>query len=382
LAQGSRHRKAVAVQGAARDHRDSVTSILDAMMRLLGFTCCASNSDEGGVAIIDTLLDEQQPAKELFILEQVFDAPMDAEEKAMQLLDEARLAKSEAQARVKQLQEEAALEKAAAAERARRAADERARKLQHEVALERGSTAELAEREAEERARQPLEQAALEKAAAAEQAATLPHLLIKQQVFDAPKAGTLPELAAEPATQEETPEPVREFKVSVRKGPGESANLALDTCAGVIEVCCIGDGPVQEYNDGADYHHQVKVGDFIVGVNGMFGQPDKLLKEFRSDELELVVRHPTIVVLQLRKHKGTFGLDLTHAAGSVAKSLAVFSVIEGPVVDWNKTQTDVQVKKGDRIVAVNGMTGTPEELLKMLQASEEEAEVQICCVGL
>mmetsp|Transcript_5886 Transcript_5886/g.17342 ORF Transcript_5886/g.17342 Transcript_5886/m.17342 type:complete len:251 (-) Transcript_5886:163-915(-) len=212
-------------------------------------------------------------------------------------------------------------------------------------------------------------------------------LLIQHHVLEASMAAPAQEPAEEPAQepaaepQEENPAMLREFKVSVRKGPGMSANLALDMCADVIEVCSIGAGPIQAYNDMVSYHRQVQVGDFIVGVNGKVGHPDKMLKEFQSDELELLVRRPTIVALKLQRYKGSFGLDLTHAPGSVAKSLAVFAVIEGPVIDWNKTQTDVQVKKGDRIVAVNGMSGTPHELLRMLQASKDEAEMQICCVG-
>lgn len=79
----------------------------------------------------------------------------------------------------------------------------------------------------------------------------------------------------------------------------------------------------------------------------------------------------TTGIQDMRDEKFGFNLEL---AGFNGLYLIVVRIHEGPCTDWNRVHTHKQIRCNDRIVAVNGLHGRPEELIRGLrQASAQVA---------
>lgn len=75
--------------------------------------------------------------------------------------------------------------------------------------------------------------------------------------------------------------------------------------------------------------------------------------------------HLTYEVVCTEKRAGGLGLDLSPHDGA---TLLIGKVKHGPMLDWNEEHgAEVLVQRGDRIVAVNGVSGNSEELLEHLR---------------
>jgi len=155
-----------------------------------------------------------------------------------------------------------------------------------------------------------------------------------------------------------------------------------------IHVCEVRDGygsPVKVWNVRARGDRKIRDGDYITSVNGVSAESvaarqqeelaeaacskprastAELLREaMKAIKVELRVARPTI--FECRIHKDTtdsLGLDLNYSHKS--NSLVVLGLSQGPV-----TRCAPEVAVGDRIVAVDGHEGDPEELLRALRAS-------------
>ncbi|CAE7520377.1 unnamed protein product [Symbiodinium sp. CCMP2592] len=107
---------------------------------------------------------------------------------------------------------------------------------------------------------------------------------------------------------------------------------------------------------------KVKKLDRIVEVNGIKGPAIDIAKALDlSDTLNIVVQRPEQRVLKLQR-PGEIGMVLNYKKiGSAAPWIS--KITPGLLTKWNQEMPDQAVQLHDRIVAVNGAQGRPEEML-------------------
>eukprot|EP00405_Crypthecodinium_cohnii_P043579 CAMPEP_0206572534 /NCGR_PEP_ID=MMETSP0325_2-20121206/28311_1 /ASSEMBLY_ACC=CAM_ASM_000347 /TAXON_ID=2866 /ORGANISM="Crypthecodinium cohnii, Strain Seligo" /LENGTH=237 /DNA_ID=CAMNT_0054076773 /DNA_START=40 /DNA_END=749 /DNA_ORIENTATION=+ len=158
------------------------------------------------------------------------------------------------------------------------------------------------------------------------------------------------------------------FKATLKKAGVEAAlGWSLDVLdPRHLVVCRIITGqktPLEEYNNTAPEAEQIREGDYIIGVNGMFEKSDKMSEVLRSsDTFDLTLCRPEHFEAKVTKNGSSLGLDLKYGPGG--SSLLLEGIRDGAL----KTCAP-QVKVGDRIVGVNGVTGTPYVLMQAIQDS-------------
>jgi len=152
------------------------------------------------------------------------------------------------------------------------------------------------------------------------------------------------------------------------------------------------EGLISSWNQGCENtpEMQVKAGDLIVVINGVFGNSDLMMAELKSKEIILTVKRgqsateesPSQIPegaaqaavqadLPSQIPEGDFKINLENASGSEslgvvakfpeAKYILVESVKEeGLIPSWNKgceNTPEMQVKAGDLIEVINGVFG-------------------------
>merc|ERR1712129_292223 len=116
---------------------------------------------------------------------------------------------------------------------------------------------------------------------------------------------------------------------------------------------------------GAPEHLQLRLGDFILDVNGSQGDARAMRTEMESSaQLHFIIRRPVTFVMEICKRRGILGLGLKNSSKST--SLVVEAIFDGPAAEWNRAHPESEVRRGDRIVAVNGISGGSRELLRRL----------------
>jgi len=172
-------------------------------------------------------------------------------------------------------------------------------------------------------------------------------------------------------------DPPQEFPVVIHKAyPEEPTNLSIDVTDGfTLHIREVLEGPVTEWNRkyGAAIHRDIRVFDRIFEVNGVRGDAALLLEAMGTTTLELMVRRPKAFRLTLDKpKKGTpLGLTLGRADYPIqdgeAEPLIIQDVNRDSLVDdWNKANWENRIRKGDRILEVNGRRGAPKEMMKAM----------------
>merc|ERR1712217_272549 len=127
-------------------------------------------------------------------------------------------------------------------------------------------------------------------------------------------------------------------------------------------------GPIATWNQTALPMEVVQTGDFIVMVNNKEGT-EVMLQEMKSSaDLQLVVNRPLNFEVTIEK-KQSLGVDLDYCLTGV--SLQILAVNLGPLNEWNKAHPDKEVLAKDRIMSVNGVTGSVKELLQEISNSTE-----------
>lgn len=170
---------------------------------------------------------------------------------------------------------------------------------------------------------------------------------------------------------------VPEVIVSIERHPEGRSLLGLELDmigAHSAHIVFVGEeGLVAQHNEAAAHADQVYAGDYLVSVNeSQFGvsPTEDLLRILQRDQkLELVLRRPEeFPVFLTRWQNGTLGMHLNYSPNGV--SLLICEVGDGPVNDWNFLHPDRQIRAQDRIVAVEGVRGTAQQLYEKLRASE------------
>merc|ERR1712217_515735 len=121
---------------------------------------------------------------------------------------------------------------------------------------------------------------------------------------------------------------------------------------------------VNIYNASASDDKKIKMGDFIVSVNGMTGASASMsgvLKQ--SQNLQVRIQRPMKFAVTCAKQGDTVGLDLKF--GPSGNTLPIEGIKDGAV----KSRAP-EILPGDRIVGVNGVTGTSSTLMKAMQDND------------
>mmetsp|Transcript_132790 Transcript_132790/g.331282 ORF Transcript_132790/g.331282 Transcript_132790/m.331282 type:complete len:155 (-) Transcript_132790:44-508(-) len=123
--------------------------------------------------------------------------------------------------------------------------------------------------------------------------------------------------------------------------------------------------PLGKYNAGVPEDRRIRPGDYIMEVNGERESAQVMNGALRNvDKLDLLVLRPNTWQRQITKDPTSgVGLELSHARGT--SSLVIQEVREGGVV----SREAPEVQPGDRITAVDGVTGTPDKLMRTIAAS-------------
>jgi len=148
------------------------------------------------------------------------------------------------------------------------------------------------------------------------------------------------------------PGPATEFKITFEKGKKKALGFEFDkTSADVLFVTSIGKtGPVKEYNDKVEASEQMKTGQYIVAVNDAKDRTGMIQELKKEGKVVLSMVRPLCFTVAINK-KGPLGVTVGQAATS---NLITVVRDDGPVMEWNASHKDKEVKVGDRVLAVNG----------------------------
>mmetsp|Transcript_106815 Transcript_106815/g.297355 ORF Transcript_106815/g.297355 Transcript_106815/m.297355 type:complete len:354 (-) Transcript_106815:140-1201(-) len=159
-----------------------------------------------------------------------------------------------------------------------------------------------------------------------------------------------------------------------REEEDQPLGLQLETLGDATELIGrVGDGALAAYNETAKEHETVRPGDVIIEVNGK--THEEMFDELRhAAELEILIARPTAKFqVQIVKNQ-TLGVKLKYYENG--PFLVLSEINEGPIQEWNAANQDQEVKIDDRILSVNGTTGTSEELLKLVEG-EDRLDLEI-----
>jgi len=123
-------------------------------------------------------------------------------------------------------------------------------------------------------------------------------------------------------------------------------------------------GSIEAWNQAHPSDPRLQQYDRILGVNGLRGHTDTLLREMRQNAVwDLVVHRPIEVKISVDCAKNpTLGLDLKYSPNG--GSLLISTVSEGAIREWNQSSSSsCKVGKHDRVIEVNGVRGTARQLL-------------------
>lgn len=183
-----------------------------------------------------------------------------------------------------------------------------------------------------------------------------------------PADSTAADEAAEDA--QTPPDAATQFRALLRKGDPHPPMLGahFDLCDGVLLllVSIEKGGAVQAYNRTVPKGMRLVPGDYVASVNAVSGDSETMVKEMEAQsDLELEVRRSMEFMVEVSKTGGPLGLDISYA--EAGQSLLIGAIMEGLIADWNKANPQKKVCANDRIVEVNGVSGTPEELLAAIK---------------
>lgn len=194
-----------------------------------------------------------------------------------------------------------------------------------------------------------------------------------------------PPVTAEPAQKtepsQESPRPAAKetFDVEVQKA-GDTIGLDLSLGKSFLRVTGVTEGPIQKWNAlQPQDSFVVREGDCILNVNGVSGDPKRMLELMQNDsKLKLVVQPRVEFMVIVPYGAGTLGLQVN--AKKRKEGLIVVSINDGLIKSWNDTHagTEKVVREQDRIIEINGHRSEPKELLEHLKkVNNDNIEMRI-----
>mmetsp|Transcript_29381 Transcript_29381/g.68270 ORF Transcript_29381/g.68270 Transcript_29381/m.68270 type:complete len:251 (+) Transcript_29381:69-821(+) len=170
--------------------------------------------------------------------------------------------------------------------------------------------------------------------------------------------------------------------VAIPPGTSQGLQLLHSFYENLVIICDVAAGPWQKWNE-AHPEHQVKAGDELVEVNGRSGDYKDIIREMtimsnRSRLLTMLIRRP--IERAIRVPRPMKEESVSEICPEEAKSLGVLLLQvnnsglfvdaihdDGAVDLWNRDNAGQQVRVLDRIVKVNGVLGTPLQLVEAMK---------------
>eukprot|EP00927_Polykrikos_kofoidii_P004237 TRINITY_DN11683_c1_g1_i1.p1 TRINITY_DN11683_c1_g1~~TRINITY_DN11683_c1_g1_i1.p1 ORF type:complete len:307 (-),score=45.70 TRINITY_DN11683_c1_g1_i1:282-1202(-) len=156
----------------------------------------------------------------------------------------------------------------------------------------------------------------------------------------------------------------REYSVVIKKSFGEKLGVDVDTADGTtLKVLEVTGGAVGKWNE-ANLRRDIRPGDKIVGINGVYESQARLLEECKKSSLMSlkIRREETFRVTLNRSPTLTLGVDVDVEKAPFA--LTVLAVKGGLVAAWNEACLKSIVRPADRIVQVNGISSNVNAMLE------------------
>eukprot|EP00421_Protoceratium_reticulatum_P064386 CAMPEP_0168418984 /NCGR_PEP_ID=MMETSP0228-20121227/32039_1 /TAXON_ID=133427 /ORGANISM="Protoceratium reticulatum, Strain CCCM 535 (=CCMP 1889)" /LENGTH=395 /DNA_ID=CAMNT_0008432861 /DNA_START=26 /DNA_END=1213 /DNA_ORIENTATION=+ len=184
--------------------------------------------------------------------------------------------------------------------------------------------------------------------------------------------------------------PPAEIEIKVEKDPTQKLlGLDLDPNDGkTLYVTEVKAGPFKSYNEGtpqgasgAPPERQIQKGDFIIKVNGIKNDSEKMLGALKKDtSIELTLKRPMEITAALKRSdpKQPLGLDFYRPVG-ISSVLVTAVQSSGPAAAWNKANWSQELLVGDRVVAVRGQRGSGKDLLNLLKEEADDAAAPSGC---
>lgn len=171
---------------------------------------------------------------------------------------------------------------------------------------------------------------------------------------------------------------VSTFKVTVDNKDQINIGLACDRVkCGHLFIDDVSD-LIKDFNRTAAIQNVVKKGDFLVFVNGIRENSLEMAEELdrTPEKLELELRRSFEFSVVITDTKKKLGVELSYSKASM--SLFIREVAEeGMAAEHNKKNPESAIREGDRVIAVNGITGTASQLLEAYRG-ENSAVLTIC----
>lgn len=149
-----------------------------------------------------------------------------------------------------------------------------------------------------------------------------------------------------------------------------------------VLVVAINSGPVSDYNRTVSDTLRVKPGDYIAGVrqHARLRTPrsphNSTPKSDESHEdppidinVAFTVKRKLEFDVAVKKGLTSIGLELSYQEGT--STVLITGVQAGLISAWNEAHPDKAVKKFDRIVSANGISGSSEKLVKCLKLLDD-----------
>jgi len=163
--------------------------------------------------------------------------------------------------------------------------------------------------------------------------------------------------------------------VELEKESGTVLGMDVGSCDTALLVERVHeDGSIVSLNE-AQPALAISPGDYIVGVNHVGGQAERMLAEIGESgslTLELCKAQPFRAKLV---KEGPLGVTLL----VLQRVVVVQDIHQGPVQSWNEDNPQWQIMAGDQIVEVNGARDEPTQILEALK---EEGGLDLLVVPL
>lgn len=175
--------------------------------------------------------------------------------------------------------------------------------------------------------------------------------------------------------------PPTTFPVFLEKGEDQKYGVVFDTSDNmtlmIFRVC--DDGAFAEYNRTAKPSEQLLQTDFIVSVNGV-SNPRACIRQFQKSKVACIVRRSIqlSIILKRADRQKPLGLAFSEeSANSIG--ISIMSITQGAVQEYNDEclrEVD-KVQVHDRIIDVNGETGTPADIKAKMESSTGEFQIHV-----
>jgi len=158
------------------------------------------------------------------------------------------------------------------------------------------------------------------------------------------------------------------FEVTVKGNLSDIVTDKLDTS--YVYITKIKPGPLEST--------AMKAGMYITKVNGATSGLEAELAKL--SEATLTVRHPTLFKVSCDKLQDDNSLHLSITYNEdVGTSLVVKEVLPGPIKNWNTANPGKAVSGTDRLIEVNGITGSAKSMLDAMKKGKHmEITVSRC----